>query len=108
MTSGTICSGQLHTRESIRRESISRTATWLHAVAGYVERRAQRRARAKAARMAARELNTLGSRALYDIGLTPGDVDAVVNGMLGPSEYWGPYSIGRDKRNELEYRRGRP
>ena len=107
MTAGTICSGQHPTRESIPRESISHIATWLHAVAGYLERRAERRARAKAARKAARELNALGSRALYDIGLTPGEVDTVVNGMLGPSEYWGSYSIGCDKRNELQYRRGR-
>ncbi|RDD63015.1 DUF1127 domain-containing protein [Ferruginivarius sediminum] len=90
MTVATICTTETAFPKTPAVKPISRVAGWLHALGHYMECRALQRQRAKALRQARRELRGLSDETLSDIGLRRGEVSTVIQGMLGPVEFWCP------------------
>lgn len=72
--------------------SASRLAGLLRWAGDYLEQRALRRERFRQLRHSKRQLQRLDDRTLYDVGLTRGQVDTLVRGLVTPSDLsLGPY-----------------
>lgn len=76
MSASTLCNAGQHTRGSKYREDVGRLVIWLHDFGRYIEYRAQRRARTKAATQAVPELNGLTSATLHDLRVRLWDGEA--------------------------------